>query len=76
MLCLLKIAYYKTKHINSFLQRFRTEEMLHLYKSNDILSYMKPADSTKPHVIVMVGVQVQGKVSSLNILPIHSSSDC
>ncbi len=35
--------------------------MLHLYKSNDILSYMKPAETIKPHLIIMVGIPSSGK---------------
>jgi len=36
-------------------------EMLHLYKSNDIMSYMKSSDTIKPHLIIMVGIPRSGK---------------
>jgi len=36
-------------------------EMLHLYKSNDLLSYMKPSEPPKPHLIIMVGIPSSGK---------------
>lgn len=35
--------------------------MLHLCDSNDILSYMEPKETVKPHLIVMVGIPRSGK---------------
>ena len=35
--------------------------LLQLYKSNDILSYMKSTDANKPHLIITVGIPGSGK---------------